>query len=102
MMHAEPERHWDVATLAMCLHQSRSCFSKRFIDAAGEPPIHYLTRWRMRLAANLLASTSLRVSEVALRVGYGSVSAFSRAFKRRLSMAPVEYRRAVSLRPHEP
>jgi AraC-like DNA-binding protein len=102
LMHAEPARDWNVNILAGCLHRSRSSFSKRFIDVVGEPPIRYLTRWRMRLAADLLASSNLRVSQVAQRVGYGSVAAFSRAFKRQFGVAPVDYRSTSRLRPQVP
>lgn len=93
-MHAEPARDWTVDALARQMHQSRSAFSQRFVDLVGEPAIHYLARWRTHLAADLLASTNLRVSQIAQRVGYDSQTAFSRAFKRHLGVTPVDHRKA--------
>lgn len=98
LLHAEPARDWNVNTLARHLNQSRSGFSQRFVDLVGEPPIRYLTRWRMHMAADLLTSTSLRISQIAQRVGYHSEPVFSRAFKRQFGVAPVDYR--VSSRRH--
>lgn len=94
LLHADPARDWSVDALAERLHQSRSGLSQRFVALVGEPPIRYLTRWRMHLAAELLASSNLRVSQIAERVGYDSEPAFSRAFRRYLGEAPVEYRNA--------
>lgn len=92
LLHADPARDWSVETLAACLHQSRSNLSQRFTALVGEPPIRYLTRWRMQLAADLLVSSRLRVSQIAQRIGYDSEPAFSRAFRRHFGLAPVEYR----------
>jgi AraC-like DNA-binding protein len=72
---------------------SRSSFTERFTTLVGEPPLKYLTRWRVNLAARLLASPTISVAEVAERVGYDSEAAFSRAFKRHLGSAPTVYRR---------
>jgi AraC-like DNA-binding protein len=59
----------------------------------GEPPLHYLTRWRMQLAGDLLAEDGLSIGEIAERVGYQSESPFSKAFKQHTGMAPGAYRR---------
>ena len=72
---------------------SRSALAVRFSELVGVPPMHYLTEWRMQLASSLLATTPLRVTEVAERVGYTSEAALSRAFKRWAGVAPVEFRR---------
>ncbi|RIX84040.1 AraC family transcriptional regulator [Acidovorax cavernicola] len=93
LMHAHPARAWSVEMLARDLNQSRSGFSQRFVDKVGEPPMRYLTHWRMQLASDLLTSSTLRVSQVAQRVGYDSEPAFSRAFRRHAGMAPVDYRK---------
>lgn len=93
MIHAEPARPWSVSSLAKELHQSRSGFANRFVELVGESPMRYLTRWRMQLAADQLTATNLRVSQVALRVGYDSESAFSRAFRRHLGTAPSDFRK---------
>ncbi|GAA5011557.1 AraC family transcriptional regulator [Pseudoluteimonas lycopersici] len=93
LLHAQPAKDWSVEALARALNQSRSGLSQRFVETLGEPPMRYLTRWRMQLAADMLASTRLRVSQIAQRVGYESEPAFSRAFRRQFGTAPVDYRR---------
>ncbi len=93
LMHAQPAKDWNVEALARELNQSRSGFSQRFVEVLGEPPMRYLTRWRMQLAADLLVSTKLRISQIAQRVGYDSEPAFSRAFRRQFGNAPVDHRR---------
>jgi AraC-like DNA-binding protein len=70
---------------------SRSPFAARFTALVGEPPLTYLTRWRMHLASGLLRDGRLPVREVAERVGYTSTAAFSKAFKRRFGAAPGLY-----------
>lgn len=92
LLHSDPAHDWSVEALAERLHQSRSNLSQRFVALVGEPPIRYLTRWRMQLAANLLACSRLRISQIAERVGYDSEPAFSRAFRRAHGVAPIEYR----------
>ena len=92
LLHERPAEPWTVEALAERLHQSRSGLSQRFVDRVGEPPIRYLTRWRMQLAAEWLRSSSLRISQIAQRVGYDSEPAFSRAFRRRMGVTPMEFR----------
>jgi AraC-like DNA-binding protein len=91
-LHAAPGRKWTVAELAAEATVSRSLLDERFRHVLGLSPIRYLAEWRMHVAADLLASTSLGVGQVARRVGYGSEEAFSRAFKRSLGSAPSIWR----------
>ena len=72
---------------------SRSSFAERFSESVGVPPMTYLTRWRMRVAADLFCTTSMSVAQVARRVGYQSESAFSRAFRAEIGMTPARFRR---------
>jgi AraC-like DNA-binding protein len=72
---------------------SRSAFAARFTALIGEPPLTYLTRWRMAKAAQLLRAGTANVSEIADRVGYEAEAAFSKAFKRWIGTAPGAYRR---------
>ena len=67
--------------------------AERFTHLVGMPPMQYLARWRMQMAATLLRTTSAGLAEIAERVGYGSEAALSRAFKRSLGVAPAYYRR---------
>jgi AraC-like DNA-binding protein len=92
-MHADPYRDWNVDALASIAAMSRSVFAERFTAKVGEPPLRYLTRWRLTIAADLLRTGGLKVTEAAQRVGYASDAAFSRAFKAHFGYAPSEARR---------
>lgn len=71
---------------------SRSTLHERFVKFIGQPPMQYLARWRMQLAAGLLRDSGAKVIDVALSVGYESEAAFSRAFKRAVGVAPGAWR----------
>ena len=94
-LHAEPERRWEVETLARECGLSRSALGERFVALLGEPPMQYLARWRMALASRALASRNDGVAQVAAEVGYDSEAAFNRAFKREFGMPPAAWRRAL-------
>jgi len=89
-MHADPFRRWTVQSLAGIATMSRSTFAEHFTAAVGEPPLRYLARWRFTIAADLLRSGRLKVTEAAYRCGYASDAAFSRAFKAHFGYAPSE------------
>lgn len=91
-MHADPFRRWTVNELAEVALMSRSIFAQRFTSTVGEAPLHYLARWRLTIAADLLRSGGIKVTEAAQRVGYASDAAFSRAFKAHFGYAPSEAR----------
>lgn len=91
-IHTAPGRPWSVATLAAEGGLSRTPFARHFTEVVGQPPLTYLTRWRMTIAARLLRETDVPLSAVAARVGYASESAFASAFKRRYGTAPGRYR----------
>ena len=89
-MHADPFQRWTVESLAKVAMMSRSIFAERFVAAVGEPPLRYLSRWRLTIAADLLRGGGLKVTEAAYRCGYASDAAFSRAFKAHFGYAPSE------------
>jgi AraC-like DNA-binding protein len=96
---------WTLARLSKEVGTSRSVLAERFTRLLGMPPMHYLARWRMQMAANLLRTTSAGLADIAERVGYGSEAALSRAFKRSLGVAPAYYRRDPAQDrqdPHDP
>jgi len=94
LLHDEPAAPWTVAALAARAGVSRSTLAKRFAGLVGEPPLTYLTRRRLALAADLLVERSTAtVSEVARSVGYADAFAFSAAFKRVRGVTPSEHRR---------
>lgn len=92
-MHANPARAWTVETLAQEVLMSRSAFADRFNDLAGMPPMQYLKRWRLALAARMLGNERSTLARVAQRIGYESESAFNRAFKQEYGKAPGVWRR---------
>ncbi|MDT0568634.1 AraC family transcriptional regulator [Streptomyces sp. DSM 3412] len=98
LLHAEPAAPWTVAALAERTGVSRSTLAKRFADLVGEPPLTYLTRWRMTLAADLLvAQESATVADIARAVGYSDPFGFSAAFKRVRGLNPSEFRRTATM-----
>lgn len=97
-LHAEPARDWTVEELAAVAGMSRSAFAVRFRDSVGTPPMAYLTRWRMLLAADRLAHSGEAVATVALALGYESESAFRIAFKRVMGVPPGRYAGASTAR----
>lgn len=97
LLHAEPAAPWTVGSLAGRIGVSRSTLAKRFADLVGEPPLTYLTRRRMALAADLLAEREDRtIAEVARTVGYSDAFGFSAAFKRVRGANPSDHRRAAA------
>lgn len=92
-MHEHPHQPWTVVQLAREAALSRSTFFDRFKQAVGMAPMAYLLAWRMAMAKKLLRDPDENIAEVAQRVGYGSVSAFSVAFTRYTGLAPGRYSR---------
>jgi AraC-like DNA-binding protein len=92
LLHSDPARAWTVEELARRAGLSRSALAERFAALLGQPPMAYLARWRMQLAADLLGSTQDTIAAIAERVGYESEAAFSRAFKREMGLAPAGWR----------
>jgi transcriptional regulator GlxA family with amidase domain len=93
LLHVEPDRAWTVDDLAREVALSRSALAERFATLVGEPPIQYLMRWRLALAAQTLRSAGDAIARVAARTGYESLTAFNRAFKREFGMPPAAWRR---------
>jgi AraC-like DNA-binding protein len=94
-IHDEPAAPWTVADLARLSGLSRAPFARRFRAAVGEAPLTYVTRWRMTVAADLLARGD-RIAAVAGQVGYDNEFAFAKAFKRVRGIAPGQHRRRSS------
>jgi len=95
LMYDHPEHPWTVANLAAAVGCSRALFARRFADLVGEPPIAFLTGWRLALAADLLRAGGSTVASVAHQVGYGTPFALSGAFKRAYGVSPNAYRAAA-------
>lgn len=92
LIHESPGRSWTVQELADAAALSRSAFSARFTELVGEPPMTYLTRWRMLKATRLLKH-EINMKLIAEQLGYESEVAFRKAFKREIGIPPAQYRR---------
>lgn len=92
LLHAQPAQSWTLEQLAAACGTSRSALAARFTQLIGYPPMHYLTRWRMQLAAKRLSAGEAKVAAVAEEVGYDSEAAFSRAFRKFSGRSPGEWR----------
>ena len=92
LIHSYPERRWTVETLGRSIGLSRTGFSNRFRELVGEPPLTYLTRWRMQIAADHLRESDLSLQEITEQVGYQAEAAFSKVFKKFWGIPPGAYR----------
>lgn len=97
LIHNDPARPWTVASLAREIGLSRAALARRFLDLVGQPPIAFLTEWRLALAADLLRDPELTVASVATQVGYSTPFALSAAFKRAHGISPSEHRARVTV-----
>jgi AraC-like DNA-binding protein len=96
VLHERPAEPWTVESLAQEVHVSRATLARRFAEVVGEPPLRYLARWRMHLAAQRLKYSTDTVEAIARAVGYTSEYAFNRAFTRHRGQPPGRYRRLAS------
>ncbi|MGC5034811.1 AraC family transcriptional regulator [Streptomyces sp. DT190] len=95
LLQDDPAHPWTVAALAAKAGVSRAALARRFTALVGQPPMAYLTGWRLALAADRLRDSDDTLDAVARRVGYGSAFALSTAFKRVYGVSPAEYRGRV-------
>lgn len=93
LIHAHPTEAWTAESLAHEIGMSRSAFADRFTSLVGQPPMQYLTLWRMHIAAERLREGRGNVAQVSFAVGYESEAAFSRAFKRQFGVSPGGWRK---------
>jgi AraC-like DNA-binding protein len=89
LLHQNPAKNW---TVAAEVGMSRSPFAAKFTRLVGEPILQYLTKWRMNLAADYLMSNELSIGKIANKVGYETIAAFSKNFKKHFGLSPREYR----------
>ena len=94
LLHERPNDAWTAESLALAVAMSRSAFAERFTSLVGQPPMQYLTLWRMHIAAQRLREGRGSVAQTAFAVGYESEAAFSRAFKRATGQSPSAWRSA--------
>ena len=94
LLHGQPVHPWTVEELARKVGLSRSALAQRFTDLLGQPPMQYLARWRMQIAAHELLNGRKSLAVIAEHIGYESEAAFSRAFRREFGMPPAGWRKS--------
>lgn len=92
LLHAQPAYAWTVHELASRVGLSRSALAQRFTDLVGKPPMQYLSRWRLQLAAKELLEGTKNLAAIATQIGFESEAAFNRAFKREFGLPPSSWR----------
>ena len=95
LVHGRPEQGWTIEELAKQVGLSRSVLAERFTALVGVPPMHYLAKWRMQIACELLSGGSTNIASIAGEIGYESEAAFSRAFKKIVGRPPSAWRRRL-------
>ena len=95
-LHESPQCAWDLSGMASLAGMSRARFAVHFRDVIGMTPADYLVSWRIQTAQRLLLR-GVAIKQVADEVGYGSASALTRAFVRKLGVAPAQWSREQAL-----
>lgn len=93
LIHRRFEEPWTVDSMARQVGLSRSAVAERFTRLIGEPPMHYLARWRLQVASQRLSTSHYPAARIAYEVGYESEAAFNRAFKRLFGSPPAMWRK---------
>jgi AraC-like DNA-binding protein len=96
LMHTQVARAWTAEDLADAVNLSRSAFAERFTTLIGQPPMKYLTNWRMQIATHRLREGRLSIGQIAFDIGYESEAAFTRAFKREIGAPPAAWRKRAT------
>jgi AraC-like DNA-binding protein len=99
LIHDRPAHNWTIETLAKQSGLSRTILAERFARLVGIPPMHYLAKWRMQVASELLSGGNANVASIAAKIGYESEAAFSRAFKKMIGVPPSAWRLGVRAAP---
>lgn len=92
LLHRDPAYDWTIDLLAKEVGLSRSSLAERFTEFVGTPPMHYLLKWRLQMAAAKLSDGAANIATIAAAIGYESEAAFSRAFKKHVGLPPAEWR----------
>jgi AraC-like DNA-binding protein len=95
LIHARPSFNWTIEGLARQCAVSRTVMAERFVRLVGQPPMHYLAKWRMQVAAEMLNRGNVNMATIAAEIGYESEAAFSRAFKKMTGVTPSAWRQGT-------
>ena len=95
LIHARPSFNWTIEGLARQCGTSRTVMAERFVQFTGTPPMHYLAKWRMQVASEMLNRGNANMATIAAEIGYESEAAFSRAFKKMMGVPPSAWRQGM-------
>jgi len=95
LIHARPSFNWTIEGLARQSGTSRTVMAERFVQLVGVPPMHYLAKWRMQVASEMLKRGNVNMATIAAQIGYESEAAFSRAFKKMMGVPPSAWRQGA-------
>jgi AraC-like DNA-binding protein len=95
LIHARPSFNWTIEGLARQCGTSRTVMAERFVQFTGSPPMHYLAKWRMQVASEMLQRGNTNMATIAAEIGYESEAAFSRAFKKMMGVPPSAWRQGM-------
>lgn len=96
-IHNDPARRWTVRDLGAAVGMSKTAFARKFTTLVGQPPLSYLTWWRLNTGARLLRDTDAPLAAIARQVGYTSEFAFANAFRREFGLAPGRFRHTAGV-----
>jgi AraC-like DNA-binding protein len=92
LIYGNPGAPWTLESLARAAGTSRTVLTEHFVHCVGAAPMHYVSQWRLRVAADLLATSDRATKLIAESAGFGSTAAFTRAFKREFGVPPARWR----------
>jgi AraC-like DNA-binding protein len=95
LIHARPSFNWTIEGLARQCGTSRTVMAERFVRFVGVPPMHYLAKWRMQVASEMLKRGNANMAIIAAEIGYESEASFSRAFKKMMGVPPSAWRQGT-------
>ncbi len=82
-----------LADMAAAAFMSSAHFLRQFKREFGLTPYQYLTERRLHAAQELLVTTEIAITDIVFAAGFGNRSAFSRLFKERMGVSPLEFRK---------
>ncbi len=88
--------------LADACHFSKYYFAHKLKELSGMTFVAYLTAVRLDKAKGLLSNTSVSITEVSHRCGFGDLRSFNRAFRTAYHMTPSEFRKSIQRREENP
>lgn len=91
-IHQNYKQHISLQDISNYVFLSHEYFSRLFKEEVGENFSSYLTNYRMKKAESLIKNTDMKISQIAIEVGYTNASYFSRSYKKFKGISPEDDR----------